>query len=118
MEGFFFDDTKVNDKRALTSADLDRVSTEHPVMVRHRGGHTAFYNCKAFALAGITKKTPNPPGGTFDSGPNGELNGRVTDHAMDVFEKVGTRPQFTPPNSRRAGAPAPRTSPNSIAATA
>ena len=42
--GYFHDDTKLKDRRALTRADLDRVSTEHPVAVRHRGGHTAFYN--------------------------------------------------------------------------
>jgi predicted amidohydrolase YtcJ len=51
VEGFFFDDTKVKDKRPLDVRDLDRVSTEHPVSVRHRGGHTTFYNSKAFALA-------------------------------------------------------------------
>jgi predicted amidohydrolase YtcJ len=40
VEGFFFDDTKVQDKRALSVHDLDQVSREHPVSVRHRGGHT------------------------------------------------------------------------------
>lgn len=96
VEGFFFDDTKVKDARMLNRADLDRVSTQHPVVVRHRGGHTAFYNSRALAMAGITKATPNPPGGTFDRGPDGELNGRVTDNAMDVFDTVGKRPTFTP----------------------
>src|SRR5450432_3645005 len=33
VEGYFFDDTKVKDKRALTRADMDQVSKEHPVMV-------------------------------------------------------------------------------------
>ena len=62
VEGFFFDDTKVKDKRALDVHDLDRVSTDHPVSVRHRGGHTTYYNSKAFALAGVTRNTPNSPG--------------------------------------------------------
>ncbi len=95
VEGFFFDDTKITDKRVLSVADLDRVSTVHPVMVLHRGGHSAYYNAKALALAGVTAATPNPPGGTFDRGPDGKLNGRVTDNAMDVFDKVGIRPQFS-----------------------
>jgi predicted amidohydrolase YtcJ len=51
VEGFFFDDTKVKDNRALNIHDLDRVSREHPVAVRHRGGHTSYYNSKAFELA-------------------------------------------------------------------
>jgi len=46
VEGYFFDDTKVKDKRALTRQDLDQVSTQLPVMVQHRGGHTAFYNSR------------------------------------------------------------------------
>jgi predicted amidohydrolase YtcJ len=57
--------------------------------VRHRGGHTSFYNSRAFAMAGITKATPNPPGGTFDKGSDGELNGRVTDTANAAFNRAG-----------------------------
>jgi len=96
VEGYFFDDTKLKDKRALDVHDLDQVSTEHPVAVNHRGGHTSFYNSKAFELAGITKDTPNPPGGTFDRDANGALNGRVTDRARGALNRVGRRPTFTP----------------------
>lgn len=96
VEGYFFDDTKVSDKRQLNVHDLDQVSRQHPVVVHHRGGHTGFYNSKALKLAGIAKDTPNPPGGTFDRDKSGELNGRVSDNAMRVFENVGVRPVHTP----------------------
>jgi predicted amidohydrolase YtcJ len=96
VEGFFFDDTKVSDKRLLNIRDLDEVSSEHPVIVRHRGGHTYFYNSKAFQMAGITKDTPNPMGGTYDKDASGNLNGRVTDLASAPFSKVGTRRTYTP----------------------
>src|ERR1700722_7071025 len=96
VEGYFFDDTKVSDKRQLNVHDLDQVSRQPPVVVHHRGGHTGFYNSKALQLAGVTRDTPNPPGGTFDRDKNGELNGRVSDKAMEVFEKVGVRPVYTP----------------------
>jgi predicted amidohydrolase YtcJ len=95
VEGYFHDDTKLKDKRPLNLHDLDKVSTEHPVVVQHRGGHTSFYNSKALELAKITKDTPNPPGGTFDRDANGELNGRVTDRARSVFSNVGNRQRFT-----------------------
>jgi predicted amidohydrolase YtcJ len=95
VEGFFYDDTKVKDKRPLSVHDLDKVSRDHPVAVQHRGGHTSFYNSKAFELAGITRATPDPPGGTFDRDADGNLNGRVTDNALSVFEKVGLRPTFS-----------------------
>jgi predicted amidohydrolase YtcJ len=96
VEGFFHDDTKVTDKRLLTAQDLDRVSISHPVVVRHRGGHTSFYNTRALQLAGITKNTPDVMGGTYDKNAKGELNGRVTDRAREVFAKVGNRVKYTP----------------------
>ncbi len=95
VEGYFFDDTKLQDKRPLNRHDLDQVSTAHPVVVRHRGGHTSFYNSKALELAHITRDTPNPPGGTFDRDAGGEPNGRVTDRANGAFNGVGRRPEFT-----------------------
>lgn len=101
VEGFFFDDTKVKDQRALNVHDLDEVSTEHPVAVHHRGGHTTFYNSKAFQMAGIGKQTPNVPGGTYDRGPDGELNGRVTDRANGAFSKVGTRTTYSADESMK-----------------
>jgi predicted amidohydrolase YtcJ len=96
VEGYFHDDTKLKDKRPLTRRDLDQVSTDHPVVVQHRGGHTSFYNSKAFELAGITKATPNPDGGTFDRDASGELSGRVTDRARGAMGRAGRRPQYTP----------------------
>jgi predicted amidohydrolase YtcJ len=96
VEGYFFDDTKVQDKRELNVHDLDEVSKEHPVAVLHRGGHTSFYNSKALEMAGITNTARNPSGGTFDRDENGDLNGRVTDRARAAFNRVGTRATFTP----------------------
>ena len=95
VEGFFFDDTKVKDNRLINVHDLDKVSTDHPVVVHHRGGHTSFYNSKALEMADVNRNTPNPPGGTFDRDPDGSLNGRVTDRARNVFNRVGERQTFT-----------------------
>ena len=96
VTGDFLDDTKLADRRALNVHDLDKVSGDHPVAVIHRGGHTAFVNSKALQMAGVTKNTPDPFGGTFDKDAQGELNGRITDRAIAVFFKVGKREQFTP----------------------
>jgi predicted amidohydrolase YtcJ len=95
VEGYFFDDTKVQDKRELNVHDLDEVSKDHPVVVQHRGGHTSYYNSKALEMAGVTKQTPNPAGGTFDRDSLGDLNGRVTDRARGVFSRVGQRQTFS-----------------------
>lgn len=103
INGFMFDDTKLD--RPLTRKDLDEATTEHPVSVAHRGGHTNFYNSKAFELAGITAQTPDPDDGRFFRD-GGELNGRVAENARDVFGRVGTRESFSPEQRReraRAG---------------
>jgi predicted amidohydrolase YtcJ len=94
VEGYFFDDTKVKDGRLINVHDLDQVSKDHPVVVHHRGGHTSFYNSKALEMADVNKSTPNPPGGTFDRDANGELNGRVTDRAMNIVSRAGKRQTF------------------------
>src|SRR5437763_843381 len=41
VEGYFFDDTKVSDKRELNVHDLDEVSVQHPVVVLHRVSYEA-----------------------------------------------------------------------------
>jgi predicted amidohydrolase YtcJ len=69
------------------------------VSVAHRGGHTNFYNSKAFELAGITAQTPDPEDGRFFK-ENGELNGRVAENARGVFSRVGKRETFTPEQRR------------------
>jgi predicted amidohydrolase YtcJ len=93
---YFLDDTKLADGRALNVHDLDKVSADHPVAVVHRGGHTFFVNSKAFQMAGVTKNTPNPYGGTFDRDAAGDLNGRVTDLAIIPLLKSAKQEQFTP----------------------
>ncbi len=103
VEGYFFDDTKLKDKRALSRHDLDQVSKDHPVVVRHRGGHTSFYNSWALEKAGVTRNTPDPAGGTFDKDESGELSGRVTDRATAVFGRIGTRPTVTPAQREQRG---------------
>ena len=67
--------------------------------VAHRGGHTTFYNSKAFELAGITAQTPDPSDGRFFK-TNGELNGRVAENARDVFDRIGKHESITPEQRR------------------
>ena len=87
--GFKYDDTKTAERRFLTRADLDAVSTDHPIMVTHRGGHTGYVNSMAFALAGVSEQTPDPQGGRFEREPGtGRLSGRSAESANDAFHRV------------------------------
>src|SRR5262249_13182937 len=105
VEGFMFDDTKLTDG-PLRRQHLDAVTKDHPVAVHHRGGHTSWYNTRAFALAKITSETPDPSNGRFFRDSTGELTGQVAQLARDVFDGVGSREKFTPAQQRdrnRAG---------------
>ena len=73
VRGFMFDDTKVVDG-PLHRTHLDEAVPGHPVNVAHRGGHTNWFNSTAFALAGITRDTPDPPDGRFARDPDGGLS--------------------------------------------
>ena len=101
VEATMFDDTKLD--APLTRRELDEVSRDHPIVVAHRGGHTSWYNSKAFELAGITKDTPDPEHGRFFRDDSGEHTGRVAQIARAVFNKVGTRASFTPEQQRERG---------------
>jgi predicted amidohydrolase YtcJ len=96
VDAYMFDDTKLSDGRPLHRADLDAVAPNHPVGVHHRGGHTGWYNSRAFELARVTKDTPDPAGGRFFRDADGTPNGWVAELATDVFDKVGVRETFTP----------------------
>ena len=84
--GFLYDDGKT--PRPLSRQDLDATVPDHPVLVRHRGGHTVFVNSMALKLAGVDEKTPDPPGGRFEHDSAGQLTGHVGDRATAVFEKL------------------------------
>jgi predicted amidohydrolase YtcJ len=87
--GFKYDDTKTEEGRALTIADLDAAVPDHPVHIQHRGGHTAYANSLAFRKAGIDEKTPDPHGGQISHDPaTGKLSGRVAESANNYFEKA------------------------------
>ena len=86
IRGFSYDDGK--GERPLTRQDLDAVSTVHPILVRHRGGHTAFVNSLALKLAGAGEDVADPPGGRYFRDANGRLNGRLGDAATDAVDKL------------------------------
>ena len=101
VEGIMFDDTKLD--VVLTKRFLDEVTRDHPLVVNHRGGHTSWFNSKAFEMAGITKDTPDPEHGRFFRDESGDHTGRVAELARNVFNKIGTRETFTPEQQRERG---------------
>lgn len=76
--GMGFDDSVLEEKRFPTKFDLDKVTTDHPVMAIHISGHFCVVNSKGLELLGITGKSVNPDGGIIrrlpgTNEPNGVL---------------------------------------------
>jgi len=102
-----YDDALLAERRHPTRFELDRVSTEHPILVFHVSLHLASANSAALELAGIGPETPDPPSGAFHrvEGSN-EPNGVMEEHAvLAVFGRV---PQPTGPEMFQALADAQR----------
>lgn len=72
----YLEECKENLNRFPTRWDIDPVSPNNPTFFIDFSGHTLLANSEAIRLAGITKDTPNPPGGEIEKDPNtGEVIG-------------------------------------------
>ncbi|HWI57749.1 MAG TPA: amidohydrolase, partial [Bacillota bacterium] len=72
-----------------TKALIDAVTPDHPVFVSRLDGHMALANSLALKLAGVTKATPEPPGGVIVRDPqSGEPTGILKDAAEDLVSRV------------------------------
>jgi predicted amidohydrolase YtcJ len=74
--------------RLPTRQSIDAVSAGHPVFVNRLDGHMALANSQALQLAGITRDTPDPPGGTIVRDAAGEPTGVLKDAAMERMERA------------------------------
>ncbi|MFZ4619523.1 MAG: amidohydrolase [Bacteroidota bacterium] len=68
---------------------IDRFTPNTPVIVNRYDGHMALVNSYVMKLAGITKNTPDPPGGTIVRDPmTGEPTGLLKDEAMTPIYRL------------------------------
>jgi hypothetical protein len=63
VTGRGYDDSLLEEGRHPTREDLDRASTEHPIILTHVSGHLTTTNSATLAASNITADTPDPPGG-------------------------------------------------------
>ncbi len=85
VAGAGYDDAILIERRHPTRAELDAVSTRHPIYVMHVSGHLGVANSAALAEFGIDAGTPDPPGGHIDRDPDtGEATGRLEENAHIV----------------------------------
>jgi predicted amidohydrolase YtcJ len=69
-------------------ASLSAVSPNNPVYLVHASGHAAFANARAMELAGITRDTPDPPGGEVVRDAAGEPTGLLRETAQGMVGRA------------------------------
>lgn len=91
--GNLYDHNKLIENRHPNKWDLDQVSMDQPILIFHISGHMVAVNSKALELAGITKITPDPPGGKIERTSEGEATGVLYETAFNlVLDQI---PQYS-----------------------
>jgi Predicted metal-dependent hydrolase with the TIM-barrel fold len=80
------------EKRDLCRQDLDKISTEIPIVFQRACGHMAACNTKALTLAHVDANTPQVEGGVFEHEENGYPNGRFAENAKGLLENIIPEP--------------------------
>src|SRR5262249_49810344 len=83
-----WDETKWNPPQLPTKDAIDQVTGDTPVSIARYDGHMILVNSVVLKLAGITSKTPNPPGGVIVHDAKGNPTGALKDAAQDLISKV------------------------------
>ena len=78
--------------RLPTRQMIDAVTPDNPVFVTRLDGHMSLANSVALKLAGITRDTPDPPGGTIVRDSDGEPTGLLKDAATNAVYAVIPNP--------------------------
>jgi predicted amidohydrolase YtcJ len=96
-----WDHTLWPEKKFPTRQDLDAVSTDHPMIFGRLDGHVAIANSRALKIAGITRDTPDPPGGQIERDAKSEPTGILEEESamLLVYSRI---PRYSMDQRRRA----------------
>ena len=92
--GFGYDNNFFADKAHPSRRDLDRITTEYPVIISHSSGHMGVCNSKRLQLMGLDESTPDPQGGRIGRYPDGSPDGFLEETAFTDNTKVVKQPGY------------------------
>ena len=88
--GYGYDDSLLAELRHPDRDDLDRASSDHPIVIRHVSGHLLAANSMALLEAGVGANTADPAGGIIRRRPGSDEPDGVTEEtAMQFFPGTG-----------------------------
>jgi hypothetical protein len=71
---------------------IDGGTPYNPVLVSRYDGHMCLANSVALKLAGITRETISPPGGSIEKDPDGKPTGILKDEAIILAQRIVPEP--------------------------
>jgi predicted amidohydrolase YtcJ len=86
LVGFGYDDSQLTEKEHPTADDLDKVSTEVPVIIVHQSGHLGSVNHKALEVFNITNASEDPVGGHIRKDADGNPTGVLEETAFQPLQ--------------------------------
>jgi predicted amidohydrolase YtcJ len=89
ITGSGYQETKLG--RHPTRHDLDKATTDHPVIITHSSGHLSVCNSAALKRAKVTRDTADPEGGKFERDENGEPTGLLKERAAGIVRSASPR---------------------------
>ncbi len=92
--GFGYDNNFYPGKKHPDRYDLDKVSTERPVIISHASGHMGVCNTKGLEMMGITETTPDPAGGHIGRDVDGCLTGYLEETAFTANATMIKQPDY------------------------
>ncbi len=78
-----------------TAAELDAISSDHPIYLTAKSLHASWANSLALKMAGIGPSTPDPDNGKIVRDASGQALGVLLESAMELVEKVVPLPSLT-----------------------
>ena len=84
-----YDQNRFSDGQHITVQELDAISGDRPIALRHSNGHAGVVNSAALRAAGVDQATPDPEGGSYGRDASGQLSGLLLEIALEhVFAKA------------------------------
>ncbi|HSE02738.1 MAG TPA: amidohydrolase [Methylomirabilota bacterium] len=92
ITGRGWDQTRWPGRVDPSRASLDRAAPGHPVALIRVDGHATWANGPALTRGGITRRSPDPPGGLIVKDARGEPTGILIDLAQDILRSLVPAP--------------------------
>jgi predicted amidohydrolase YtcJ len=87
-----YDQNRFPDARHLTRDELDAISPDRPILLRHSNGHASVANSAALVAAGVDESAQDPRGGAFVRDASGRLNGVLLEAAHEKVSLASPKP--------------------------